>query len=228
MSLYQIIEQNSLYTIFEVTTLETATDVVYDDVDLYKEDCEFGKRIEGSNGKMLFVSVTNLVNYVKRELKTTKTVEIPELNHFSYGLSYTKVFKENGIAFSMGNKHFKKYAPPKKKPHTSSKQLLNTFKRELCYLFRTFVKEEYDVYIKIEDLTMTKTFDKSLQMAFKLGFDINKISTISRNNVNVTKTYREWLLYLTITRQYEQTVVDLTLKEFDNWYNEQLLNYNNK
>lgn len=225
MALYQIIEQTDLYTIFEETTLETAIDVVYDTSDLYNEFA-FGTAVANLNNQVCSICFPKFISYIKKELEKTKTVDLPEeLNRFGYWFVTIKILKENGITYSEKNKHFKKYKPPTKKQQTISKQLLNTLKRELCYWFRNFVKDEHDVYIKIEDLTMNKTFDKALQMAFKLDFDINKSST---NNKNVTKTYHEWVLYNTTTRQYEQTVVDLTIKEFDKWYDEQLSNYKNK
>ncbi len=244
--LYQILYQNDIELVLQGTTLETATDVTYNE-EQFQDAFNNGtisstwERVEGYwyssstdfRNKIYFINMAELIRQVGQQLEKNKEVaiDLPEkvLEKFRDYHSYRARFKEHGFMFRPTKDVFVRYKAKSKKK-VVSKALINDMRNMFMEAVCHHIQTKHGFHFKYVSCCNKKDQAAIVKFGLENGYTWNEVTTVAFQTWNEynSQTYkyepkgRPLMAYLQHRLSEEPKLIQQTFDEFKKWYDESL------
>lgn len=231
-TLYQIMYQNRLETLFEQTTLEDASDVTYTRDQVLEMFGLIGKghftdnfmyEISGASysntSKIAVVSVPELFNQINKQLANTKEAYV-EIHESFDGLDLNKhLLKPRGIMYRPSKQCFVKFKAPKPKPKQVSKSLMYDLRSYTVGSIQKIIVKQYGVELKQPTPSILNQTN-IVRLAIKLGVTYKSFLNYTKFGI----WYQDEKYSKTVLQYIEENadpdVVEATKQEYLKWWTE--------
>ncbi|RWZ83186.1 MAG: hypothetical protein EO766_17830 [Hydrotalea sp. AMD] len=239
-SLYQIVYQNPLETLFEYATIEDAIDVLYSSDDInemfgehlatyymdVKSETFFLMKKSSSEDiddlyRSRYIVVINLVelsNQIKKQLEKQKEAVVAVNDHISL-VELNGYFKPQGFMFRPSRQYFVKYKAPKKKLKVRD-VVLSQLRLQTINAIKRHIDKKYGLDVRFVYCSDKESQSKIIRLGITCGVDWNTLTTQSifrygyhNPDFNLQQLIEEQLKYYK-----EPEMVQPTFDKFKEWY----------